>query len=576
MHSRRWPSLLRAAILCGTLSLSACGGGGGSGPPTTPPPPAGVTAPSNLSYTSPQVFTVGQPITPLTPTVTGTVSSYAVSPTLPAGLALDTTSGDISGTPKSSLAQAKYTVTATNSGGSTTADLVVTVNDAAPPPPPPPSVITYPSATVVLATNQPIDNRLQPVVDPSVGTITTWSISPALPPGLSFNNGYISGVPTSDSAPTAYTITATNAAGQYTFVLTLSVHSGVILDLDHAAGILALQIDGTHVFSLDGSGHWILWNYSTAARIASGDVVLCLANCGASRADAAGGLIAIQTQTGMEIRSMTDAHLVSTITGPGPSSGPWKLSPDGSYVVAGSGSTYGLQVWDTATGTSVLTKYVGGSDPSTVYAAAGELRVPVTVGTGGFIETIDIATGVATKSPSLVGGINERFADGSRYHTRTTTANNGVLPSTTVYTYALDGTQLDTTTAVDLGFLQGYGDWFGSYVVGTLNIYKVGASHSATASYPLDTTGFLASGSLFTAANLLRNGGGTLMIIDVSGSSPTQTEKALPVGGGDVNSFVFSALSPTHWLTGTNRGVLFDGASPVASPRYFDYGAVLC
>src|ERR1700761_9310832 len=103
MFTRQWSSLATVAIVCGSLSLGACGGGGGSGtstaPPATPPPPAGVTAPSALTYPSPPVFTVGQAITPLTPTVTGTVSSYAVSPGLPAGLALDATSGVISGTP---------------------------------------------------------------------------------------------------------------------------------------------------------------------------------------------------------------------------------------------------------------------------------------------------------------------------------------------------------------------------------------------------------------------------------------------------------------------------------------------
>src|SRR5262245_54287188 len=47
-----------------------------------------VTAPSGLSYPSPQTYVVGAAITPLNPTVTGTVTSYSVSPALPAGLVL--------------------------------------------------------------------------------------------------------------------------------------------------------------------------------------------------------------------------------------------------------------------------------------------------------------------------------------------------------------------------------------------------------------------------------------------------------------------------------------------------------
>jgi hypothetical protein len=107
-----------ALLLVATLGLQACGGGGGGDdPPPPPPPPA---APTALSYTSPQSYTVGTAITPLTATVTGTVASYGVSPALPAGLALDTASGTISGTPTAAAAQAAYTVTATNAGGATT------------------------------------------------------------------------------------------------------------------------------------------------------------------------------------------------------------------------------------------------------------------------------------------------------------------------------------------------------------------------------------------------------------------------------------------------------------------------
>lgn len=57
------------------------------------------------------------------------------------------------------------------------------------------------------------------------GTIDRFSVDPALPPGLSLNRltGVVSGTPTSASAPSAYTITATNAGGRATFRLVLSV-----------------------------------------------------------------------------------------------------------------------------------------------------------------------------------------------------------------------------------------------------------------------------------------------------------------------------------------------------------------
>jgi hypothetical protein len=79
-----------------------------------------------LSYPTPPSYTVGTAITPLDPTVTGSVSSYAISPDLPAGLALDTTTGRISGTPTTPW-RAKHTVVAKNAGGNTTFDLTIAV-----------------------------------------------------------------------------------------------------------------------------------------------------------------------------------------------------------------------------------------------------------------------------------------------------------------------------------------------------------------------------------------------------------------------------------------------------------------
>lgn len=112
-----------ASVLLGCMLLVACGGGGGGSDGNNT-----AVAPSNLSYTSPVTATVGTAITALTPTVTGTVTSYSVSPALPAGLSLNSSTGAISGTPTAAAAQATYTVTATNSGGNTTFALVLTVN----------------------------------------------------------------------------------------------------------------------------------------------------------------------------------------------------------------------------------------------------------------------------------------------------------------------------------------------------------------------------------------------------------------------------------------------------------------
>ena len=74
---------------------------------------------------------MGVAITINTPTSSGgAVTSYVVSPALPAGLTLNPSTGVISGAPTVASSTASYTVTATNSGGSTTASLSIAVVSA--------------------------------------------------------------------------------------------------------------------------------------------------------------------------------------------------------------------------------------------------------------------------------------------------------------------------------------------------------------------------------------------------------------------------------------------------------------
>jgi len=118
------------AITTVVTVMAACGGGdgmggGGYGGGT-------VTAPTGLSYTAPTAVNVGTAITAMSPIVTGTVTGYTVSPALPAGLAINATTGVISGTPTAVTAQATYTVTASNSAGSTTFALAFKVDPVIP------------------------------------------------------------------------------------------------------------------------------------------------------------------------------------------------------------------------------------------------------------------------------------------------------------------------------------------------------------------------------------------------------------------------------------------------------------
>jgi hypothetical protein len=200
------------SALC-ALFLASCGGGGGG---STPPPPATPVAPSALSYPAPASLNVNTAITPLSPTVTGSVASYAVSPALPAGLALNVSSGVISGTPTATSAAANYVVTAANSAGSTTATLSLTVNPQAP-------VVTYGGTSFSYTTGVPVNL----VANSTGGAVVTWTIDRALPAGLEFNtaSGGISGTPTAVTPSANYLVTATNPGGNSTAALTLTVNA---------------------------------------------------------------------------------------------------------------------------------------------------------------------------------------------------------------------------------------------------------------------------------------------------------------------------------------------------------------
>ncbi len=95
-----------------------------------------IAPPAGLTYTSPNVYTVGTAIGTLTPTITGgAIASYAVSPSLPAGLTINSTSGLITGTPSAVSTQTSYVVTGTNASGTVTATVVMTVNSNTSPQP---------------------------------------------------------------------------------------------------------------------------------------------------------------------------------------------------------------------------------------------------------------------------------------------------------------------------------------------------------------------------------------------------------------------------------------------------------
>jgi YVTN family beta-propeller protein len=155
---------------------------------------------------------------------TGTLT-YSVSPSLPTGLTMSSSTGAITGTPTVASAATTYTVTITDADGLTaTATFSLTVDSAV-------------SATTVVATTALTENHAATSFTPvtvSGGTGTlSYGVSPTLPAGLSFSTttGAITGTPTVTSAATTYTVTITDqnsATATATFSLTVAAPIGTI------------------------------------------------------------------------------------------------------------------------------------------------------------------------------------------------------------------------------------------------------------------------------------------------------------------------------------------------------------
>ncbi|CAC9519168.1 hypothetical protein [uncultured Gammaproteobacteria bacterium] len=165
-----------------------------------------VSAP-NLANAEYQAAVIGSAITDITFSNSGgAITSCTVAPTLPAGLSINSTTCTISGTPTKVRAPTLYTITAKSVSNNT--DIAVfslTVNALAP-------NLANGIDQVAVVDSSIVDITFSN----SGGAITSCTVAPILPAGLSINNTTctISGAPIEVKTSTLYTVTATNSTGQ--------------------------------------------------------------------------------------------------------------------------------------------------------------------------------------------------------------------------------------------------------------------------------------------------------------------------------------------------------------------------
>mmetsp|Transcript_17402 Transcript_17402/g.41247 ORF Transcript_17402/g.41247 Transcript_17402/m.41247 type:complete len:937 (-) Transcript_17402:65-2875(-) len=165
------------------------------------------TPPVGLSYPNAQsCITVNQVISWAPSTDCGDSSSWAVSPDLPAGLVLDPTSGRLTGAATEISPEKTYEISASNSGGKAMAVMTLEVRPGRPKSP-----AYHVEGSLVLFVGEETDMMPEDSNNPDI----TFSISPSLPPGLSFDEatGRIYGTPTEAQATTDFEVTANNYCG---------------------------------------------------------------------------------------------------------------------------------------------------------------------------------------------------------------------------------------------------------------------------------------------------------------------------------------------------------------------------
>ncbi len=425
-----------------------------------------------------------------------------------------------------------------------------------------PSNLAYPtwiSATV----GQAITANIPTVT----GTVNSYSVIPALPAGLSLNasSGIISGTPTAVTPMAAYTVTASNDGGSTTATVSIVVNKvfPALLELGHQVG-MQLRFVNSRVLSADASGHWVLWNYDTAAILARGDQAgQPPPGTSSWLVDLAGPTAVVGISNGLEVRASSDGHLISTIALPTlnqqflPTSQQawWKLAADGSYVCAGTSS--GLIVWD-LTG-QTLFSMSGNYLSAQAFAAAGEVRVALGPAGQNVIETISVPSGTSSVSPAFSGQFNSWFLDGERFLTNLTT---------TVWVYSKAGAQQSINSLLTVDNLTGQGNWFWSngFISGgnyQLSIYPA-AGGAAAATYTFTLLNYAVPSGPTIAISAPNSS--TVSIVDLSGPTPSKTDYSIAVGS-------YAATSSTRWVTGNSYGVILDGAPLPATPRVLALGA---
>lgn len=219
-----------------------------------------VTSPFFIYNRSAVIYAVNQPATPNIPISENSNLHYTIIPSLPEGLLFDKQSGCISGTPTLISHPVVYTITGSDGNIKSTARLQIEVKEESQSI----DIVDYLREKITYTLGYPIAPNI-PIV--AGGDITQFEITPMLPSGLHFDtsSGVISGMPSTESSTTTYSVTAVNAVQNTVFSL--------IIDVTSSANPLPETFFYLESLSLYSVGQPININYPSAGGAPGGDIV---------------------------------------------------------------------------------------------------------------------------------------------------------------------------------------------------------------------------------------------------------------------------------------------------------------
>ena len=169
-------------------------------------------APSLAPATQTATVSVGEAMTATTALVSTEIAgtkTFTITPALPAGLSINSTTGVVSGTPAVSLPATTFSIVASDGASSAMATLTLTVTEVTSQ-----SVAVTPASQSVSGKVGTALTATTALTAPLITGTKYFSVTPKLPDGVSINTatGVISGTPINEASSGVYVITVSDGA----------------------------------------------------------------------------------------------------------------------------------------------------------------------------------------------------------------------------------------------------------------------------------------------------------------------------------------------------------------------------